>query len=119
MMLAALSLLRTGSFGPYFAAVCVFQIGWNFGVAYQLGLIATLDLSGRFTVLVTAFAATGAVLGPALGGVLAAGTEGYTGPIVLGVAATGASLLIYLWCAAQRRRVLDANARVEELEELT
>lgn len=111
LMLAVLALLRVESFGSYLAPVLLLQIAWSFGVAYQLGLIASLDLSGRFTVLATAFATTGAVVGPALGGALATGTGDYSGPIVLSVAAAGLSLLIYLWCAARRPLVSDAPTR--------
>jgi predicted MFS family arabinose efflux permease len=118
MMLATLMLLGTLSYGVYFAAVCLFQVTWNFGIAFQLGLIATLDISGRFVVLSTAFATAGAVLGPALGGILAASTEGYAGPIGLGIAGTAVSLVIYLWCAAQQRRVFGATAHFEGAEDL-
>jgi predicted MFS family arabinose efflux permease len=43
---------------------------WNFGSAYRMGLVARLDTSGRFTVLIPSMQTLGNTLGPLLMGAL-------------------------------------------------
>ena len=44
--------------------------GWNFGIAYRMGLVAELDMTGRYIVLVPAMHQLGNTLGPVAAGPL-------------------------------------------------
>lgn len=62
--------------GLVFGAVTfVFSGAWNYSLAYQLGIVASVDYSGRYAVLMSAALATGAMLGPAAAGFLITGAE--------------------------------------------
>ena len=50
---------------------------WNFSLAYQLGMISSFDISGRFAVLMTASQTAGALLGPGMMGVILGATGGF------------------------------------------
>ena len=50
---------------------------WNFSIAYQLGLISSFDVTGRFAILMTASQTAGAILGPAIMGLMLDATEGF------------------------------------------
>lgn len=51
-------------------AALINGFGWNFGIAYRMGLVAELDISGRYTVLVPAMQTLGNTIGPASAGLL-------------------------------------------------
>ena len=51
--------------------VSAYNISWNFGLAYMLGLIATADSSGRLAVLIPVFQGMGIGGGPAIAGMIA------------------------------------------------
>ena len=51
-------------------AALINGFGWNFGIAYRMGLVAELDVSGRYTVLVPAMQTLGNTIGPASAGLL-------------------------------------------------
>lgn len=44
--------------------------GWNFGIAYRMGLVAELDMTGRYVVLIPAMQQLGNTLGPVAAGPL-------------------------------------------------
>ena len=50
---------------------------WNFTLAYQLGLLSSFDVTGRFAILMTASQTAGAILGPAIMGLMLDATEGF------------------------------------------
>jgi predicted MFS family arabinose efflux permease len=62
---------------------------WNFVLAYQMGIVASLDVDGHHAVLMPAAQAGGAMLGPALGGWLI--TSGNYNLLML-IAAMGVAL---------------------------
>lgn len=51
-------------------AALINGFGWNFGIAYRMGLVAELDMTGRYTVLVPAMQTLGNTIGPATAGLL-------------------------------------------------
>ena len=55
----------------FFAALIVFNIGWNFGVTYLLAMIASSDSQGKFVVLAPVSQSIGTAGGPALTGLMA------------------------------------------------
>jgi predicted MFS family arabinose efflux permease len=68
--LACLLFLKVGMSGLTFALiVLLYQVFWNLWVPYQMGLVAAVDTTGRFTVLIPLFQAAGIALGPALAAV--------------------------------------------------
>lgn len=72
LIIAAALWIYNGSFsGVTFAIVTfLFSGAWNYSLAYQLGIVASVDTSGRYVVLMSAALASGAVLGPAAAGFL-------------------------------------------------
>jgi predicted MFS family arabinose efflux permease len=59
-----------------FTLCCIGLSGlWNYSLAYQMGIIASLDKGGRLTVLMSSALALGAMLGPAIAGLLISGDD--------------------------------------------
>jgi predicted MFS family arabinose efflux permease len=88
----------------YVASTIAMNAAWNFGISYQMALIALLDFTGRFTVLVTAAQGVGGVLGPAFAGVLA--SEGSYGRVLaMGALAAAVSFALFQLAARGRRSV--------------
>lgn len=56
-------------------AACAYQFLWLLSVPYQIGIIASLDATGRFFVLALAAQATGVTLGPLVAGALIVGQD--------------------------------------------
>jgi len=54
----------------FFGLGILFNAGWALALVYQMSATASLDQSGRQTVLITAFQAAGGGLGPALAGLI-------------------------------------------------
>jgi hypothetical protein len=52
-----------------------FSGAWNYSLAYQLGIAASVDFSGRYVVLMSSALASGAVLGPAVAGFVITGSD--------------------------------------------
>lgn len=48
---------------------------WNFGLAYQMGIVVSLDRKGNLSVLISSFLSLGAIIGPALAGMLISGAD--------------------------------------------
>ncbi|MEH6581245.1 MAG: MFS transporter [Halioglobus sp.] len=57
----------------FLTVTALLSFSWNFGLAYQMGVVATLDGDGRFSALIPAAQGAGAMLGPVMGGMLAMG----------------------------------------------
>jgi predicted MFS family arabinose efflux permease len=73
---------------------------WNLSLAYQAGMIAAFDVTGRFTILMTAGQTAGALLGPGMMGLILDSTDGFG----LGLAFAGVWILVayvLFWKAAQ------------------
>ena len=66
--------------------------------------VAVVDVTGRFTVLVTAVQVVGGVLGPALACVLVA-DGAYVRVLAMGALATAVSLVLFLLAARTRQAV--------------
>jgi predicted MFS family arabinose efflux permease len=102
LVLSFLALHVGEGYAAYLASTIGMNAAWNFGVSYQMALVAVLDVTGRFTVLVTAATGVGGMLGPALAGLLA--SEGSYGPVLaMGACATAVSLALFLLAARARR----------------
>jgi cytochrome P450/predicted MFS family arabinose efflux permease len=80
---------------------------WNFPLAYQMGMIASADPSGRISVLMPAALAIGSAIGPILGGALLGGTHGYVPLYALFAAAIAVSLAAFTVMA---RRLANRSA---------
>lgn len=50
------------------ALFSIFAFAWNFGIAFQVGVMAALDRRGSYTALVPAFQCAGLAIGPSLAG---------------------------------------------------
>ncbi|MEH6471305.1 MAG: MFS transporter [Halopseudomonas sp.] len=64
---------------------------WNFGLAYQMGMVVSLDRKGNLSVLISSFLSLGAIIGPALAGMLIRGDD-YGGVFVF----TGVAMVVGL-----------------------
>jgi predicted MFS family arabinose efflux permease len=97
-----------GDFGvaTYFAATGIFQACFVIGVAYQMGAIASLDVRGRFLVMMTAAQGLGSAIGPAVAGGLIRDVD-YAGVLWLALAACVASTLAFL-LIVRRSAAIDA-----------
>ncbi len=70
--LILISLDRT--FLVFLAALCLFNIGWNFSLPFLMAVTAGADPSGRFLALLPAAQTLGGALGPVLAGTLLVST---------------------------------------------
>jgi len=90
-----------GGYLLFTAALVLMNCLWNFGAAYQAGMISSLDFSGRFAVLITAAQTAGAVIGPGLMGVVLESTQSFNTGLALAGIGLGLSHAFYY--AAHRR----------------
>ena len=74
-------------------ALSIFQFGWTMAIPYQYGVIADVDPTHRFIVLVSPASALGLAFGPVIAGVLIE-SSGYTAMYI----AVGVALALYLAC---------------------
>ena len=79
----------------FFAALIVFNIGWNFGVTYLLAMIASSDSQGRFVVLAPVSQTVGTGGGPAITGMLAV-HHGYSVVIIFGIVCCVVAAIVYV-----------------------
>ncbi len=75
----------------FFVVFGVFSFCWNFGIAYQVGTLVSVDSDGRYTALIPAFQGAGLALGPAVAGLFLTGEGYYSVNVISGIA-----LLTYL-----------------------
>jgi len=99
-----------GRFGPvaYFVATGAYQALFIVAVSYQMGVIAKLDVRGRFLVMMTAAQGLGAAIGPAVAASLIRGDD-YDGIMVMAGLACFVSTLLFLFII-WRSRGVDAGA---------
>lgn len=77
LIIASVLWIYNGTFSGLTFAILTFLFSgaWNYSLAYQLGIVASVDASGRYVVLMSAALASGAVLGPAAAGFLINGND--------------------------------------------
>ncbi len=73
----------------------LFSYGWNYGLPYQMGIVVSLDKHGKLAVMMSSFISLGAIIGPALGGMLIM-SEGYSGLYVSMALAIVLGLVLFL-----------------------
>jgi len=89
-----------------FALACfVFAYGWNYGLPYQMGIVVSLDQKGSLAVLMSSFLSLGAIIGPAVGGMLIV-NSGYGGLYLIMALAVVLGLGLFLLLHWQGRRRL-------------
>ena len=66
-----------GGYWFFLATLLAMNAFWNVSVAYQAGLIASFDVTGRFAILMTAGQTAGALLGPGMMGLILDSTDGF------------------------------------------
>jgi len=94
--IACLAFLRVGMDGTTFAAiVLLYQFFWNLWIPYQMSVVAAVDTTGRFSVLIPLFQAAGIALGPALAAIYLE-TAGYVAVNVIGVGFAVLALLLFV-----------------------
>lgn len=86
----------TGAMSPlYFTLLfSIFAFSWNFGIAFQVGVVASMDKDGRFTALIPGFQGAGLALGPFIAGMVLTGESYFNINIVAGVALIAYLILI-------------------------
>ncbi|MEH6579509.1 MAG: MFS transporter [Amphritea sp.] len=82
------------------AATFVFSGVWNYGLAYQMGIVVSLDLRGNLSVLISSFLSLGAIIGPAIAGMLISG-QGYGGLSIFTVTLILLGLIIFVFLLAK------------------
>jgi len=82
----------------------VFCYAWNYGLPYQMGLVVSLDQKGSLAVLMSSFLSVGAIIGPAVGGMLIV-SEGYGGLYMVMALAVVMGLGLFLSLHRQGRRL--------------
>lgn len=89
-------MLFTGEMTPFYFTLLfsIFAFSWNFGIAFQVGVVASMDKSGRYTALIPAFQGAGLALGPFIAGIVLTGESYFNINIVAGVAFIAYLILI-------------------------
>lgn len=82
-------------FPVFTLATFLFSMFWNYVLGYQMGIVADLDSQGRFSVLIPASQALGAVLGAASAGMLVV-DHGYGAVLAGGSVGIIVALLIFI-----------------------
>jgi len=107
VQLAALALFTGEMNAVYFAVLfSIFAFSWNFGIAFQVGVVASMDHGGRYTALIPAFQAAGLAIGPSLVGMFLNGGGYYSINLISGAALIAYLLLILPF--AMRKPILNA-----------
>lgn len=96
ILIAVIPLSSQPGLAGYAMAVGLIIFAWNFWLAYLLGTLASVDLTGRYSSLYTAALGLGAAVGPAVGGIIAV-KSGLKPVLFSGLGAIMAGLLIALW----------------------
>jgi len=96
-------LATRGDHLSYAIAICLIMGFWPFVMAYQMGLVASADSTGRITVLISAAVASGGAIGPGVAGFLKTG-ESYLPIYTMSGVLTLLCLGIFLWLAVYLHR---------------
>lgn len=70
LQLASLASLLLAPAATYLVAGPVFMFAWTVSIIFQLGNVAALDVTGRYSVAIPAVLGIAAIIGPTLGGAL-------------------------------------------------
>jgi len=81
----------------FYIAACLFQALFMLGVSYQMGAIATIDVKGRFLVLMTAAQGLGAAFGPSLAAALIRPGDDYNGINLMAASCCLISTLVFFF----------------------
>jgi len=79
----------------YAVIVLLYQLCWNLWVPLQMSVVADVDSSGRFAVLIPLFQAAGIALGPALAASFLA-SNGYLAVNIIGAVFATLALLLFI-----------------------
>lgn len=102
LLLTAVIFIYSTSFDALLFAISTFVLSavWNYGLAYQMGIVVSLDLKGNLSVLISSFLSLGAIIGPALAGMLISG-QGFGQLFIFTVAAIVIGLLGFMMLLAK------------------
>jgi len=81
----------------FYLATGVFQALFVIGISYQMGIVAKLDIKGKFLVLMTAAQGLGAAFGPSITASLIREGSDYSGAIEFSMLACLLSILVFLF----------------------
>lgn len=97
LLLTAVIFIYSTRFDALLFAISTFVLSavWNYGLAYQMGIVVSLDLKGSLSVLISSFLSLGAIIGPALAGMLISG-QGFGQLFIFTVAAIVVGLLGFM-----------------------
>jgi predicted MFS family arabinose efflux permease len=70
LQLGSLASLIVAPEASYLVAGPIFMFAWTVSIIFQLGNVAALDISGRYSVAIPAVVGVAAIIGPTLGGAL-------------------------------------------------
>ncbi|MFT4823429.1 MAG: putative MFS family arabinose efflux permease [Halioglobus sp.] len=87
----------------FFVCVGVFQGLFVLGVSYQMGVIAEMDIKGRFLVLMTAAQGLGAAIGPGVASSLIGEGNDYSGVIAMSIGCCVISTVIFMFIVIRAR----------------
>jgi predicted MFS family arabinose efflux permease len=91
----ALWLLRgTPTFSAFVVAAAIYNLAWNFSLAFQYAAVNAVDASGRAVAVAPAFHGAGAAVGPAAGALLV-DSHGLAVVLLIGAAAVVLSALLF------------------------
>lgn len=81
----------------FYIATGVFQALFVVGISYQMGMVAKLDVKGKFLVIVTAAQGLGAAFGPSITATLISDGNDYSSAIEFSITACIVSILVFLY----------------------
>jgi predicted MFS family arabinose efflux permease len=104
LLFVAVFLFYSGGFQTlgFTLATFLFIAAWNYVLAYQMAIISELDRDGRYAVLMPAAQALGAIVGPAVAGMLIL-AAGYKPLLWVASISIGLAILPFIYLKAQKR----------------
>lgn len=104
-----------GEFGvvTFFVATGAFQALFIVAVSYQMGAIATLDIKGRYLVMMTAAQGLGAAIGPTVAAGLIRAGDDYSGILVMAALCCFVSMLAFFFIIYRSRNVARGDEAVQ------
>ena len=95
IQLCALMLFTGEMTALYFTFLfSIFAFSWNFGIAFQVGVVSSMDKDGRYTALIPGFQGAGLALGPFISGLVLTGESYFNINIVASTAFIAYLILI-------------------------
>ncbi|MGI9292601.1 MAG: MFS transporter [Pseudomonadales bacterium] len=100
-----LALLANGiNAATYMIAILFYSICWNLWLPFQMGVVASVDTTGRFAVLIPFFQSLGIAAGPALAAQFLTG-DSYLPVPVIGVVFAVVSLVLFIPVTLKRNEL--------------